>query len=252
MKVVLSPSKSLNEVTVAPTTTFSSATFLNEAQELNEVLKKLAPKELSELMHISEKLANLNWERNQKWALPFNTKNSKQAIYLFEGDVYTGLDAYTIPAKKINYLQDTLRILSGQYGLIKPLDLIQPYRLEMGTKLLINTHSNLYQFWGTKITDKLNEELTEQDVLINLASNEYFKAIHTKSIKAGIITPIFKDFKNGKLKTIAFYAKKARGRMMRFMVDHQITKADELKNFNSDGYQFDEKLSTEKEWVFTR
>lgn len=251
MKVVISPAKSLDETTQSPILEHSKGIFLKEAQLLNAVLKEKSPQQLSELMHISNKLGQLNWERNQQWKLPFTLQNAKQAVFLFKGDVYVGLDAYSIPKEKINYLQNTLRILSGQYGLLKPLDLIQPYRLEMGTKLKVKQHQNLYQFWGNKITKALNNEL-QNEVLINLASNEYFKSIDTKNINSEIITPIFKDYKNGKLKTIAIYAKKARGLMMRYMIDGEITNSESLKHFDKEGYRFDAKLSSKKEWVFTR
>ncbi len=252
IQAILSPAKKLDIKSITPTSEYSQGIFLNEAQELNEVLKEKSPKELSELMHISDKLAQLNWQRNQEWQLPFDVENAKQAVYLFDGDAYVGLDARTISEDKMAYLQKSLRILSGQYGILKPLDLIQPYRLEMGTKLTFDNFKNLYDFWGNKITEQINKELKTNDYLVNLASNEYFKVINKKMVKPTIITPIFKDFKNGKLKVISFFAKKARGAMVRFMVENQITKIEELKNFNTYGYLFDEKLSSEKEWVFTR
>lgn len=203
-------------------------------------------------MGISEKLSELNWQRNQDWHLPFSLKNAKQAVYAFKGDVFTGLDAYTIPLDKMEQLQRKLRILSGQYGLLKPLDLIQPYRLEMGTKLKIGRRKNLYQFWDTKITMALNSELTNNEVFVNLASQEYFKSIKPKMLKVPVITPVFKDYKNGKLKMISFFAKKARGLMMRYIIDNNIEIAEDLKSFNYEGYAFDANLSTEKELVFTR
>ncbi len=252
IQAILSPAKKLDTKAVSPVSEYSQGAFLEEASELNKVLKEKSPNELSELMKISDKLAQLNWQRNQEWQLPFDTENAQQAVYLFNGDAYVGLDAHSIPNEKVAFLQKTLRILSGQYGILKPLDLIQPYRLEMGTKLAFKDYKNLYDFWGSKITDSINKELKENDYLVNLASNEYFKVINVKDLKPTIITPVFKDFKNGELKVISFFAKKARGAMVRYMVDKQVAEIEELKNFNTFGYLYDAKLSSEKEWVFTR
>ena len=252
MKIVISPAKSLDFETVVPTKIYSDAQFLDEADRINKVLKKKSPKVLSKLMSISPKLGELNWQRNQDWHLPFSEENSRQAVYAFKGDVYIGLDAYTIPAEKLEQLQDKLRILSGQYGLLKPLDLIQAYRLEMGTKLKMGRNDNLYKFWGDTLTNALNEELNDDEVFVNLASNEYFKVVKPKSIKVPVITPMFKDYKNGKLKMISFFAKKARGMMVRYIIDNNIENTEDLKGFNSDGYSFDANLSTETELVFTR
>lgn len=252
MKIVISPAKSLDYETLCPTDRFSQGIFLEEAQKLNTVLKKKTAKKLSDLMSISPALGALNYERNQDWELPFTLENAKQAVYAFKGDVYIGLDAYTIPEEKLDQLQDKLRILSGQYGILKPLDLMQPYRLEMGTKLKIQRKENLYQFWGDKITKALNEELEEGEPFVNLASNEYFKSVKTKSLKSEVITPFFKDYKNGKLKMISFFAKKARGMMVRYIIDNDIETVEELKGFNYDGYGFDANLSTARELVFTR
>jgi len=249
MKILLSPAKTLDYISVITTKQATKPLFENQANILNQVLQNKSPKQLATLMHISDKLADLNWQRNQDWE---TTKQVRQAVYAFKGAAYVGLDAYTIKNDKIDYLQNTLRVLSGQYGLLKPLDLIKPYRLEMGTKLVINSHKNLYNFWDSKVTEALNNELQETEVVINLASNEYFKVIKSNLLKAQIITPIFKDYKNGKYKVISFYAKKARGMMTRFAVDNQIKKAVQLKTFALDGYGFDEKLSTDTEWVFTR
>jgi len=252
MKIVISPAKSLDFETEVPTAQFTEGIFLNEAAKLHAVLKKKSPKKLSELMSISPKLGELNWQRNQNWQLPFTLENARQAIFAFKGDVYIGLDAYSLSENKINQLQNKLRILSGQYGLLKPLDLMQPYRLEMGTKLKVGRKNNLYQYWGTKVTDRLNLELAEDEILVNLASNEYFKVLKPKLLKAPIITPVFKDYKNGKLKMISFFAKKARGLMVRYIIDNNIEKIEDLKGFNSEGYAFDSNLSNEKELVFTR
>jgi len=252
MKIVISPAKSLDFETKVPTSQFTEGIFLNEASTLNAVLKKKSPKKLSELMSISPKLGELNWQRNQDWELPFTLENAKQAVFAFKGDVYIGLDAYTLSLEKIEQLQQKLRILSGQYGLLKPLDLMQPYRLEMGTKLKIGRKDNLYQFWDDSVTNALNNELSENEVFVNLASNEYFKVIKPKILKVPVVTPVFKDYKNGKLKIISFFAKKARGLMVRYIIDNTIENVEDLKGFNYEGYAFDANLSSEKELVFTR
>ena len=249
MKILLSPAKTLDYESVVPTQRTSRTLFTSEADKLNKVLCKKSPKSLSKLMHISDMLADLNWKRNQDWS---SVVKLRQAVYAFKGAAYVGLDAYTILDNNIDYLQNTLRMLSGQYGVLKPLDMVKPYRLEMGSKLQVNKHKNLYEFWDTKVTDALNAELIKDEVVVNLASNEYFKVIKPKILKAKIITPIFKDFKNGQYKVISFYAKKARGMMTRFAVDHQIKNVKKLKTFAVDGYGYDEKLSTASEWVFTR
>ena len=252
MKIVISPAKSLDFETKVPTEKYTKCAFLKQASKLNTVLKQKSPADLSKLMKISDKLADLNWKRNQEWNLPFDISNSRQAIYAFKGTVYEGLDAYSIPNEKINQLQDKLRILSGQYGILKPLDLMQAYRLEMGTKLVVGEAKNLYQFWDNSITEMLNKELQNDKVFVNLASNEYFKVVNPKLLKAPIITPIFKDYKNGNLKIIAFFAKKARGMMVRYIIDNNIEKTEDLKGFNYGNYAFDNNLSTETELVFTR
>src|SRR5690606_24874844 len=206
MKIIISPAKSLDFETQLPTQKFSESSFLKQSETIQKVLKKKSPKELSELMSISDKLAELNYTRNQEWNLPFTTKNARPAVYAFNGDVYTGLDAYTIPVSKLNKLQDSLRILSGLYGLLKPLDLIQPYRLEMGTQMPVEGGKNLYEFWKKTITQALNDELKDDELFINLASKEYFDAVDTKALKVPVITPEFKDYKDGKLKMISFFA----------------------------------------------
>lgn len=252
MKIVISPAKSLNFEKNVPTTVYSEASFLKEATTIQKVVKKQSPKKLMALMAISEKLAELNWERNQNWALPFTPDNARQAVFAFDGDVYTGLDAYTLSEDKFPILQDKVRILSGLYGLLKPLDLIQAYRLEMGTSLAIGSKKNLYEFWKKTITKTLNEELKPNELFLNLASNEYFSAIDSKTLKATIITPEFKDYKDGKLKMISFFAKKARGLMVRYIIDNKVETLEELKGFNSEGYQFDSNLSSDTKLVFTR
>lgn len=252
MKIVISPAKSLDFETQTPTDQFTQGVFLSQAEKLNKVLRDKSPKQLSKLMSISDKLGELNWQRNQDWQLPFTNKNARQAVFAFKGTVYEGLDPYTISPEKFDQLQEKLRILSGQYGILKPLDLMQAYRLEMGTKLKVGQKDNLYKFWGDALTKTLNEEMKEGEVLINLASNEYFKVLNKKLLKASLITPVFKDFKNGKLKMISFYAKKARGLMVRYIIDNNIEKAKDLIGFNYGGYAFDSNLSTETELVFTR
>jgi cytoplasmic iron level regulating protein YaaA (DUF328/UPF0246 family) len=252
MKIVISPAKSLDFDTQVPISKFTQGIFLNEADNLSAILKKKSPKKLSVLMSISEKLGELNWQRNQDWQLPFTLENAKQAVFAFKGDVYIGLDAYTLSEDKIEQLQQKLRILSGQYGLLKPLDLMQPYRLEMGTKLKVGNKENLYQFWDESVTSALNNELVENEVFVNLASNEYFKVIKPKLLKVPVITPVFKDYKNGKLKIISFFAKKARGLMVRYIIDNNIENVEDLKGFNYEGYAFDQNLSNSKELVFTR
>ena len=203
-------------------------------------------------MGVSSKIADLNYERNHDWSLPFNNKNARQAVYAVSGDVYKGLDAYSIDDDKIDFMQNTVRIISGLYGIIKPLDLIQPYRLEMGTKLSFDNNKNLYEYWREKITNQLNLELSEDEPVLNLASNEYFKAIDSKVLKSDIYSANFKQLKNGSYKTIAIYSKKARGMMTRFIIDNNITDINDLKSFNYDGYLFHEPLSSKKEFIFTR
>jgi len=252
MKIVLSPAKSLNFEKVLPAEKYSEALFLEESLQVNKVLKQKSPAALSALMAISEKLADLNWQRNQDWKTPFNAENARPAIFAFDGDVYTGLDAYSIPIEKLDVLQQHVRILSGLYGLLKPLDLMQAYRLEMGTKLPINNSKNLYEFWKPIITKSLNKELQEGELFVNLASNEYFSAVDVKALKVPVITPEFKDYKNGKLKIISFFAKKARGLMVRYIIDTNAETIDDLKGFNYEGYQFDATLSKGNQLVFTR
>ena len=203
-------------------------------------------------MSISPSLGELNYNRNNNWKLPFTSSNSRQAIYAFNGDVYKGIDAYSIPKNKIDFLQDTVRIISGLYGLLKPLDLIQPYRLEMGTKMPVGSNKNLYEFWRRKLTDSINEELKKDEIFLNLASNEYIKAIDTKVLNTPMITANFKQFKDGNYKTVAIFSKRARGLMTRYIIDNKIGSIEGIKGFSSDGYLFSETLSSEKELIFTR
>ena len=252
MKIVVSPAKSLNFESPLPIQNYTESLFLKEAETIQKTLKKKKPKQLMELMDISEKLADLNWERNQNWSLPFSPKNARPAVFAFDGDVYTGLDAYTIPTDKFPILEDKLRILSGLYGVLKPLDLMKPYRLEMGTSLPIGTKKNLYEFWKKKVTASLNSELQKDELFINLASNEYFSAVDIKALKVPVITPEFKDYKDGKLKMISFFAKKARGLMVRYIIDTNAETIEDLKQFNYDGYAFDANLSKGNTLVFIR
>ncbi len=241
MKIVVSPAKSLNFKDKLPTIKSTQPRFLDEAIRLNKKLERKTKAQIANLMSISDKLANLNYQRYKEFSTPFNKKNARPAIYTFDGDVYAGIDAYSIPVNKLDRLQDTLRILSGLYGVLKPLDLMQAYRLEMGTKLKSGRTEDLYQFWGNKITDALNEELKEGELFLNLASQEYFKSVRPEKLKVPVITPIFKDYKNGKLKIISFYAKKARGLMTRYILDKDINDLDALKGFDYEDYGFSEK-----------
>lgn len=240
MKALISPAKSLELDREIPTSKISTPLFIKQAQKLNSSLAKLKKSEIGKLMSISDKLADLNFGRFKSFAPNHTTENSRQAIFTFNGDVYDGIDAYSINSSKFDYLQHTLRILSGLYGVLKPFDLMQAYRLEMGTKYQIDEANNLYEFWGDQITDALNDEISDGELVVNLASNEYFKAVNTKKLKGNLVSPVFKDYKNGKLKIISFYAKKARGSMYRYLLDNQIEDIDGLLNFDYDGYSFSE------------
>ncbi len=254
MKILVSPAKSLDFEKVLPVTHTTVPYFEKEATQINELLKKKSPKNLQKLMHISEKLAQLNWERNQQFAsFEDQPKKSRAAVFAFNGDVYTGLDAYTMKEDSIGHLQKELRILSGLYGILKPLDAIQAYRLEMGTVLKIGRSKNLYEFWKQKVTQRLNEELTDGEIIVNLASKEYFSVLETKSLKAPLVSPEFKDYKNGKLKIISFFAKKARGMMARYLIDHKSTDLNHIRAFESEGYRYSEEAtSSEFNPVFIR
>jgi len=252
MKLVLSPAKSLNFESELPTDKFTESRFLSEAERLNKLLKRKSAKSLSKLMSISENLGQLNYERNQKFSLPFTHENSRPAMYAFDGDVYRGLDAYSIDTKKIDFVQNSVRILSGLYGILRPLDLIQPYRLEMGTKFKVGVKKNLYEFWQKKITQSLNDELEDGELFLNLASQEYFKAVDIKTLKIPVITVNFKQLKDGKYKNIAIFAKQARGMMTRYIIDNKSHTIEDIKGFNYDGYSFSEDLSIESNFVFTR
>lgn len=254
MILVISPAKSLYDHCPVQYKQFTQADFLPEAEKIVSVLKKKKPEQLAKLMDISPKLAELNYQRFREWTLPFSPENAWQAVLMFNGDVYQGMKAETFSDTEFETARQHLRILSGVYGLLKPLDLIQPYRLEMGTDLAVARKKNLYEFWKTKITAKLNLELTEtgQKELINLASNEYFSAIDTKKLKARIITPAFKENKDGKYQMVSFFAKRARGLMSRFIIQNNISDPEEMKAFDMEGYYFNNQLSKGDQWVFTR
>ncbi|WFF38395.1 peroxide stress protein YaaA [Moraxella nasibovis] len=256
MYFLLSPAKNLDEKTPVPLALgehYSQPALINEAIDLMATLKTKDVLDLQELMHISAKIAELNVARNQAWSYPFDG-TAKPAAYLFDGDVYTGLDAYSLNSEQMMYLNKHLGILSGLYGLLKPLDLMLPYRLEMGTKFKTPHADNLYEYWGDTITNLINERIAQSgsDVLINLASGEYYGAVKPNKIDASIITPKFLDQKNGQYKIISFYAKKARGLMVNFAAKNAITDAATLKDFDTDGYYYDESSSSDTEWVFKR
>ena len=253
MLFLISPAKTLDFESSSLTDKFTQPHFQTESSELVEIMQSYTWNDLAKMMHVSEKIARLNAERFQQWQMPFTLQNAKQAVFAFKGDVYTGLAVETMDEQGLAYLQQNLRILSGLYGLLKPLDLMQAYRLEMGTKIAHPACQDLYRFWDGKITEQLNQELgSSQPCVINLASNEYFKAVHVKQLKKPVITPVFQDAKNGQYKIISFYAKKARGLMMRFAADNGLDKAEDLKAFNYDGYRFDPADSSEQSWVFKR
>lgn len=252
MKIVLSPAKTMNFEGIVPTKRYSLPLFQQEISEVHSSLKPLSPQALSALMHISPKLADLNWQRNQSFAMPFTPENARPALFAYDGDVYDGLQAATLSEGHIEKLQGCLRILSGLYGILKPLDLIAPYRLEMGIKLAVGECADLYAFWKNKITQALNEELAPNELFINLASEEYFKVIDYSLLKVPVVTPIFKDYKGDVLKVVSFYAKKARGRMLRYLAENEITSIDDLKGFDADGYTFAAHLSKGYKLVFIR
>lgn len=254
MLAVLSPAKNLDYESEHLAVEATQPRLLDEAEILVQRCRELTPQQLGSLMKISDKLAGLNAARFTEWTRPFNEDNARPAIYAFNGDVYAGLDAESMTHEEVRSAQQQLRILSGLYGLLRPLDLMQPYRLEMGTKLDNQRGKNLYEFWGDQITEMLNADLkqTGSDVLVNLASNEYFSSVNKKALNAQLITPVFKDEKNGQFKVISFYAKKARGLMARFMVNQKPENVSDLKAFDYAGYRFSESESNEKELVFKR
>lgn len=245
MKFIISPAKSLDFETALLTSQYSEPLFLDQSKTINTTLAKKKPSDLGTLMHISDKLSQLNWQRNQDFKLPFTPDNARPAIYTFSGDVYQGIDVFSMSGKEVNALQDQLVILSGLYGVLKPLDLIQAYRLEMGTSLEIGSHKNLYSFWKDTLTAHLNTQMEASETLVNLASNEYFSALNAKSLQMKVVSPVFKDWKNDKLKIISFYAKKARGLMVRYAIQNNIQDLDGILGFNLDGYAYSPEETTD-------
>ena len=253
MKILISPAKSLDFDSNIDSLKCTQPVFLNKTSQINSVLKEKSPKDLMQLQGISQKLSDLNWKRNNDYVDNHNNENSRPAVFAFNGDVYSGIDVKTLSEDKVYDLQKSLRILSGYYGVLKPLDLIQPYRLEMGTKLAVDGSENLYKFWSENITNSILDEMSTEDLLINLASNEYFEAFDKKKFDGRIISPVFKDFKNGKLKIISFYAKKARGMMVRYIVDNSVSSYNELLGFNLGNYSYNEAETSDENFpVFTR
>lgn len=253
MLTVISPAKKLDYSSTVETQAHTQPELLSHAKELLKGLKTLSPQDVCALMGLSDKLGALNYERFQEWRTPFDQKNARQAVLAFKGDVYQGLDAQSMSAGELAWAQDNLRILSGLYGLLRPLDLMQPYRLEMGTKYSNARGNDLYKFWGNIITDEINKVLVgKTPVLLNLASNEYFKSVQTKDIKGQIISPQFMDKKDDKYKIISFYAKKARGLMSAYIIKNKITDVEKIKGFDSDGYSYNAAMSEGDKWVFTR
>ncbi|WP_134942722.1 peroxide stress protein YaaA [Pseudomonas syringae] len=254
MLMVISPAKTLDFETPPTTGRFTQPQYLEHSQELIDQLRELTPAQISELMHLSDKLAGLNAARFGSWNPEFTLDNAKQALLAFKGDVYTGLEAETLSEAQLDYAQGHLRMLSGLYGLLRPLDLMQPYRLEMGTRLANARGKDLYAFWGTRISEWLNEALADQgdDLLLNLASTEYFSAVKRSALKARIIDTEFKDFKNGQYKIISFYAKKARGMMSRFVIEERINDPQALQAFDVQGYRYNREQSTPDKLVFLR
>lgn len=254
MITIISPAKTLDFKTLPQTEKFTQPDLLNDSKILIKELQKLNPIDIKKLMKVNDEIAMLNFERNLSWRLPFTPDNAKQALLAFKGQVFVGLDAKSLSEKDLLFAQDHLRILSGLYGILKPLDLIQAYRLEMGIPLNNPIGKNLYEFWGMKINENLNKELSKQKhkVLINLASNEYFKSVKAKEMKADIITPVFKEQKGDAFKTVTVYAKTARGYMSRFIIQNEINKPEDIKAFDTEGYLFNHDLSSKNEWVFTR
>jgi len=254
MITIISPAKTLDFETPPVIAKSTKPLHLQDSTALVDLMREYNPEGLVELMGISQKLGELNYQRFHEWHTPFTKDNAKQAIYAFKGDVYTGLDAEQLSKDDVDFAQSHLRILSGLYGVLRPLDLIQPYRLEMGTKVENPKGKNLYDFWDDRLTNALNKQLkaVSAKALINLASNEYFKVLAKGQLSTEIITPVFKDFKSGKYKIVSFFAKKARGMMAAYIIQNKITEPSKLKKFNVAGYQYDEASSTATEWVFLR
>lgn len=255
MLYLISPAKKLDLSEESRfTSNYTQPIFLEDAEMLVSKLAKMKAPKLGELMHLSENLSNLNYDRYQQFHAPFTPENAKQALLTFKGDVYLSFELETYGEEEFTYAQDHLRILSGLYGVLKPLDLMQAYRLEMGTKLKNKRGKNLYEFWGNKITASLNEEIKEKghDKVVNLASNEYFKSVKAKDLDVEVVTPVFKEEREGKFKAIFLYAKQARGLMCDFAIKEKVSRVEQLKDFQGMGYAFHPGLSSDKEWVFTR
>lgn len=254
MLLVVSPAKNLDLDSPIPALRTTRPALMDDTLQLAAVLKKMSPEELSQLMNISPKLARLNHERFQAWQPPFSPANARPAVLTFAGDVYQGMDATTFTAEDFAFAQHHLRILSGFYGLLRPLDLIQPYRLEMGTRLQTRRGNDLYTFWGERITEQINALLRRErsQGLVNLASQEYFKSINTRLLDVPVIEPVFKDYKNGQYKIISFFAKKARGMMSAYVIRNRLDRLEDLKQFTGGGYGFCREQSTATRWVFTR
>ncbi len=254
MLAVVSPAKKLDTDAVGRSLAYSQPSLMNDIEELMETTQALQPSELRALMGISEKLAELNHDRFQRFQTPFTEANAKAAALMFNGDTYTGLDANSLSDESLQWAQDHLAILSGLYGILKPLDLIQPYRLEMGTKLTTKRGASLYAFWDDRITQQINAQLADHKdkTLINLASNEYFKSVKKGQLPGPVLTPAFKEMRDGKPKMISFMAKKARGMMARFIIDNRLDQPEYLKSFNMGGYTYDASLSNDTTWTFIR
>lgn len=252
MIVLLSPAKNLDTDSSINISTTTTPALLDHSAVLMDVLKKKSAKQLSKLMHLSPQLSDLNFERNQKWSQEHTTENSRPALFTFNGAVYWGINSKEFTNDDVSFAQDHIAILSGLYGVLRPLDLMQPYRLEMGSKLTAKRKKNLYEFWGNRITDKLNSLSNTDGTFINLASNEYFKSIKKNDLNGKIITCHFKEYRNGSYKAIMTYAKTARGLMTNFIVKNRIIRSEDLKGFDNEKYSFNQELSTENEWVFTR
>ena len=254
MLAVISPAKTLDFDSQITTDNFSQSDHLKQSRKLIRRMKQFSGQDLSRLMKVSSAIAELNVDRFRHWKTPFNESNSRQAIFAFKGDVYIGLDAYSMDEANLNFAQKHLRVLSGLYGLLRPLDLIQAYRLEMGIRVDIDDASNLYQFWDDKITKAINKQLKDiqSEFLVNLSSNEYFKSVQLRKLNATVVTPVFKDFTNGEYKVVGFFAKKARGAMARFMIDNELKDPERLKQFSWEGYKYQTGDSTDTQWIFSR
>lgn len=254
MLTVISPAKSLDFESPIPSSKTTKPRFLKQSQQIIDQIKHLAPQDIASLMKLSDKLALLNYDRFQSFKTPFTKSNARACIFAFRGDVYQGLDADTLSSDDLEFAQAHLRILSGLYGVLRPLDLMQAYRLEMGTKLKNTSGKNLYEFWGDSLNQSIEKELNKSDIkiLVNLASNEYFKSLKAKNLSHQIVTPIFKDFKNGQYKVISFFAKRARGLMSRYIIQNKIDRAEDLKGFDLAGYKLSKKLTNKEEFVFIR